>query len=53
MAGLVPAIHVGPAPEPLQENLKHRPDVDPRDEPGDDEERLRSSHEPFSVGKVG
>jgi hypothetical protein len=36
MAGLVPAIHVGSAPEPLLQGLKRRPDVDPRDKPGDD-----------------
>ena len=36
MAGLVPAIHVGPTPESLPESLKRRPDVDPRDKPGDD-----------------
>jgi hypothetical protein len=36
MAGLVPAIHVGPRLEPLKETLTRRPDVDPRDKPGDD-----------------
>ena len=38
MAGLVPAIHVGPTPELKYRNLRRRPDVDPRDKPGDDEE---------------
>ena len=37
MAGLVPAIHVGPTPEPMQDSLTRRPDVDPRDKPGDDD----------------
>jgi hypothetical protein len=36
MAGLVPAIHVGPTPEIFLKTPKRRPDVDPRDKPGDD-----------------
>ncbi len=37
MVGLVPAIHVGPTPEPLLQRPRCRPDVGPRDKPGDDD----------------
>jgi hypothetical protein len=37
MAGLVPAIHVGPTPGCVLERPRQLPDVDHRDKPGDDD----------------
>ncbi len=43
MAGLVPAIHVGPTRECFLQNRRRRLDVDPRDKPGDDDPLFSSA----------